>query len=333
MNPLVSVIIPVYNVELYINRCIQSIITQTYKNLEIILVDDGSTDNSSSICDHLAQMDERIKVVHQENKGAATARSLGRSLSTGTYLSFIDADDWISPDFFDHILLCEINKLDVLIMGYITEPDGLFHQTNFPTNTVLTGITMMEYNSVLHTSYDACFSCRMFFRKAFLDENKITFNTQITIGEDTIFNLYALKYAKRVMNISDCCYHYFLGNLGSITRTPWKDTLENDIRIQYEIRKQILPNSQSYQSNMAQYYTQSMVYTIIRNHCNSPTGFTYKGIKKILNESWLKESYNLIPINFGGKTFKELLVCLLIKNKLAVALFLYLKIRAYRGLK
>lgn len=105
VNELVSVIIPVYNVEKYLNRCIKSVLGQTYKNLEIILVDDGSTDNSSQICDEYKKIDSRIIVIHKENGGLSDARNAGINKATGKYITFIDSDDSIEKDMIEYLYL------------------------------------------------------------------------------------------------------------------------------------------------------------------------------------------------------------------------------------
>lgn len=102
--PLVSIIVPVYNVEQYLYRCIGSIRNQTYKNLEIILVDDGSTDNSSKLCDEIAKTDSRVKVLHKQNGGLSSARNAGIFISTGDYIGFVDSDDWIASDMYEYML-------------------------------------------------------------------------------------------------------------------------------------------------------------------------------------------------------------------------------------
>ncbi|QIU93774.1 glycosyltransferase family 2 protein [Bacteroides faecium] len=102
--PLISVIIPVYNVEQYLHQCLESVIGQTYKNLEIILIDDGSTDNSPRICDDFAAKDKRIVVIHQHNAGLSSARNVGLDMMTGDYVSFVDSDDWIEKDMFATLL-------------------------------------------------------------------------------------------------------------------------------------------------------------------------------------------------------------------------------------
>ena len=103
-SPRISVIVPVYNVEQYLPRCVESILAQTYENLEILLVDDGTKDNCGAICDAYARQDERVKVIHKENGGLSSARNAGIDVSTGEYFSFVDSDDWIEPDMYEKMM-------------------------------------------------------------------------------------------------------------------------------------------------------------------------------------------------------------------------------------
>lgn len=120
MEHLISVIVPVYNVEEYLDKCIKSILNQSYRNLEIILVNDGSPDNCPFICDEYARLDSRIKVIHKKNGGQADARNVGLERAKGEYISFIDSDDWIDLMFYEHLVRYLIdNKLDVVESGYI----------------------------------------------------------------------------------------------------------------------------------------------------------------------------------------------------------------------
>ena len=112
---LISVVVPIYNVEAYVNRCIESLVNQTYKNLEIILVDDGSPDNCPQMCDMWAEKDNRIKVIHKENGGLSDARNAGMIIATGEYISFIDSDDYISLDFIEELCSTAIeNEADIV---------------------------------------------------------------------------------------------------------------------------------------------------------------------------------------------------------------------------
>ena len=115
-NPLVSVIIPVYDVEPYLRRCLDSVVNQTYKNLEIILVDDGSTDSSPEICDEYAGADSRIIVIHKENGGQAEARNKGIEAATGEYITFVDADDYISSSYVNDLYKSMIiERCDIIL--------------------------------------------------------------------------------------------------------------------------------------------------------------------------------------------------------------------------
>ncbi len=115
-----SVFVPVYNVELYLRRCLDSIINQTYKNLEIILVDDGSTDSSGIICDEYAKKDTRIKVLHKENGGVTSAKSVGVENATGDYITFVDGDDYIKLTAYETLLACA-NNADIIIGSCVQE--------------------------------------------------------------------------------------------------------------------------------------------------------------------------------------------------------------------
>lgn len=117
-QPLISIIVPIYNVEQYLRRCVDSIINQTYQNIEIILVDDGSPDNCGKICDEYAKQDQRVKVIHKPNGGLSDARNVGIENSQGDYLMFIDSDDWIELNSCDYLLdLSHKNNSDIVIFG------------------------------------------------------------------------------------------------------------------------------------------------------------------------------------------------------------------------
>lgn len=103
-NDLISIVVPIYNVQDYLERCIQSLISQTYKNIEIILVDDGATDNSGKLCDEYLKKDERIKVIHKENGGLSDARNVGKENANGKYIAFIDSDDYIRTKFYRNLV-------------------------------------------------------------------------------------------------------------------------------------------------------------------------------------------------------------------------------------
>ncbi len=123
--PLISIIVPVYNVKDYLSKCLQSICGQTYKNLEIILIDDGSSDGSGELCDLFAQRDGRIKVIHQANAGQSAARNRGLAVAQGEFLGFVDSDDWIEPDMYEFLYcLLKENEADISICSHCRDKDG-----------------------------------------------------------------------------------------------------------------------------------------------------------------------------------------------------------------
>ncbi|MDR3346595.1 MAG: glycosyltransferase, partial [Campylobacteraceae bacterium] len=126
-NPLISVIVPVYKVEQYLAACLNSIVNQTYKNLEIILVDDGSPDNCGKICDEYAQKDSRIVVLHQPNGGVSRARNAGLDIAKGEYIAFVDSDDYIALDMYEELMsIAQKQSADVAICGiYVIKKDGM----------------------------------------------------------------------------------------------------------------------------------------------------------------------------------------------------------------
>lgn len=139
---LVSIIVPIYKVEKYLKQCLDSIINQTYKNLEIILVDDGSPDNCGNICDEYAKNDIRIKVIHKENGGLSSARNAGLDIATGEYISFIDSDDYVAKDFIEKLYdLCEENDAD------IAECDFLKFEKNVSLGNEI-DICIQAFNSI-----------------------------------------------------------------------------------------------------------------------------------------------------------------------------------------
>ena len=118
-QPLITVIVPVYNVEKYLRRCLDSIIRQTYQNLEILCIDDGSIDNSGEICEQYAARDARIKVIHQENQGLSTARNRGLDTATGEYIAFVDSDDYIAADVLEQLYQSAVSSdATCVICGY-----------------------------------------------------------------------------------------------------------------------------------------------------------------------------------------------------------------------
>lgn len=146
LRPLISVVVPIYKVEPYLTKCLDSLVEQTYQNLEIILVEDGSPDGCSAICDAYAVKDPRIKVIHKKNGGVSSARNAGLAAVTGDLIAFVDGDDFVAPDIYERMYahMTSDPRLDVVYCAATRFPmqEQLLHMNYFPTGTVLTGREM-----------------------------------------------------------------------------------------------------------------------------------------------------------------------------------------------
>lgn len=209
MEITVTVVIPVYNVDKYLERCIKSVIGQTYKKLEIILIDDGSSDGSGIICDEWSKRDNRIRVFHQTNRGLAAVRNKGIELATGDYIAFVDSDDWISFDTYGYMLnLMDHYDADIVDISICeTFNDNPKTDLNSPIITLFEGKDII-YNYMLcgisaKSPYSAC---RKLYKLSSI--NNIRFEVGI-INEDIIFNYLVLLNAKRIVKSTKKCYYYF----------------------------------------------------------------------------------------------------------------------------
>lgn len=215
-KPLISVLVPVYNIDRYIGLCLESIVNQTYNNLEIIVVDDGSTDRSGDICDLYARKDCRIKVIHKENGGLVSARKTAMSMATGDYIGYVDGDDWIGEGFYSALLSSmQQTDSDVVIAGFTRV---LFDKKVRLLNTIETGVYQ---GKKLETFYSSMISNNSFFqhgittylwnklfKKEIIKENQLSLDERITIGEDGAVVYPVLLKAKTISIIDNCAYHY-----------------------------------------------------------------------------------------------------------------------------
>lgn len=218
-NPKISIIVPVYNAEKYIRRCVDSILKQTFTDFELLLVDDGSIDKSGEICDQYAISDDRINVVHKENCGVSSARNIGLSHARGEWVSFIDSDDWIENDYLE--IQTNSPGVDFVISKGLTkygtkterfEQVGLVVNRDF--NIILNG--MLRPNRFFSPPWGRL------FKTSIIKANNITF-LPISYAEDECFNLEYLKYCKSSFIVEDYGYHYEL-NESSLTHSvkPWQ---------------------------------------------------------------------------------------------------------------
>lgn len=200
--PLISVIVPVYNSEKYLHRCIDSILTQTFSDFELLLVDDGSTDSSGAICDEYAKKDQRVRVFHKENGGVSSARNLGLDKARGEWIAFVDADDelmTISIDFNSFM-----GEEDLIIGGFIDCPSQI--EFNLPTGSYSQdSLNELYSNNVGHFVWGSV--CGKLFKRSLIGKEK--FDLKMTLGEDELFFLQYLKYVRTCKIIDSYKYKYY----------------------------------------------------------------------------------------------------------------------------
>ena len=217
MEPIVSIIVPIYKAELYLAQCIESIRNQTVKEIEIILIDDGSPDGSPEMCDRFAAGDERIRVFHQENAGVSAARNRGMEMAAGEWLMFVDPDDWLEPNAVEVLYgQAKSSGCDIVYASYYRDyPD---EQIQFDMDSSQVGKYVVEQDfEILMEGFIRSEKLKVnmappwgkIYRKSMIDAHaECRFPDGMKQGEDSIFNLYALRHAGSVYILDIPVYHY-----------------------------------------------------------------------------------------------------------------------------
>ena len=230
MDTLISVIVPVYNVEKYLFKCYTSIANQTYSNIEIILVDDGSKDDSSKICDDIAKKDSRVYVIHKKNEGLGFARNSGLEIARGKFVLFVDSDDYIEENMiqklFERILQF---KSDTSFCGYSVffeeekriKKESYYKNNVFEGNEIIDRVLLEMVSGLPNAPLDSVVPMSVWHGLYSLDlikKYKIRFPSERQyISEDIIFHIEYLRYSKRISYIGDNLYNYRLANTTSLT--------------------------------------------------------------------------------------------------------------------
>ena len=224
----ISIIVPIYNTAKYLPKCLDSIVNQTYQNLEIILVDDGSTDDSKKIADHYAKKDKRIKVIHQKNQGQSVARNVGLAKATGNYISFIDSDDEIKPNFIEKLLKLYKDNSSIAVCGHQyhrikSQSSKNLYQT--PLKPRHFKESQKAYILKLLTKDGRMYSCNnKLFKASVIKKHHLIFDKNLNFAEDTKFVLNYLKNAEgEIAYTPTPLYIYNSGTDNSTMRTVSTD--------------------------------------------------------------------------------------------------------------
>lgn len=339
---LVSIIIPVYNSEKYLKQCINSIRQQTYKNIEIIVIDDGSTDNSFNIISDLQKKDKRIKKFKIKNGGVSRARNYGIEKSNGNYITFIDSDDWVSNDFVKHAMqYIEEYNIDIVLGGtekkYVTS-NKKYHikskDIKIYQNIELKNVenNIIGYKTKETPELEKCFMsgsvCKI-FKKNTLEG--IKFDEYLKIGEDTIFNIETLRKSKSI-GITPEIWYYYRMNENSATKKlnpKFNDEIKKTMKRLKELNVEKNP-----------YYNRLIaslhgIFELYPFHNESSMNFfeQRKYLKNICNDIfWKSELHNIKSNEIMNFKFKVLLI--LCKKKLyTIIIFMYYVIKLIKNIR
>lgn len=246
VNPLVSIIVPVYNAQNSLKYCVQSILNQSYKNIEIILVDDGSTDLSSSLCDKFASQHNIIRVIHKINNGVSSARNYGLNIANGEFILFVDSDDSISSNYVEAFVSESINA--DLVIGSIEDIyincDGEIYKSKIRKHTAISkGVLCEEYYNLLDWSRGPG---AKLYRKCIIDRYQLKFDENVSIAEDQLFNFNYYQYIKTYCISTQSIYKYYhrdqvdtlsrLIDNESFNDDIYKMNIEYDFLIEYRVK-------------------------------------------------------------------------------------------------
>lgn len=324
----ISVIVPVYNVEKYLERCVDSIVKQTYKELEIILIDDASTDDSGNICEQMLKKDKRIKVYHNsKNLGLAGARNMGLKQATGDLIGFIDSDDTIDIDMFE-ILVNNMEKYDtdisackgrdILLNGQIRGEITTNNIIKYQGDEILEEFLIKEKDISVGV-------CDKIFKRDII--KNITFNENLKINEDRLFSYYALKECNIYVQQNTSKYNYYIRK-DSLSNTAKFSDYNNLIEVSRIINKDIENSGTTMQKKCAKLNLQLTILSacrmaIMKNEIKS----NKKEYKKLVKEFQASNiNYNLLI----GK--KRKIECFLLKN-IPILYILSVKIYNWRKKK
>ena len=308
----ISVIVPVYNAEQFLKKCIDSILNQTYNNIELILVDDGSLDNSLSICEEYSKKDRRVKVLHKVNGGVSSARNIGLEHASGDLISFIDADDALENDMYEYLLkIMEESNADISHCGYkrLNESDEVLNEF-FGTGEII----LLDFTTTLEYMFQGKkFNCGL-WNKLYKSEviSNVRFDESLKNNEDILFNGLVFQNARKIVFGDETKYLYYEHSSSAC------NTLSSEQQIKDSINASIIlqENSKNERVKLCAdkwRFTSSMSYYKLLTKQKRKNEKITKDIR-----SWLKNNKSALPL-LGKKKKLEyylLLYCTSVYNKL-----------------
>lgn len=344
MNPKVSVIVPIYNVEKYLERCLESLLNQSLQEIEIILIDDGSTDNSRLICDKYAKQDNRIIVVHKQNQGLGMARNTGLELASGEYVVFIDSDDFIEKNAYQEMYdMIKAENAEMLITNYYEYVTRTCKKKEMRT---ICDAKTVEGEKIKNLACQMVGSSpfgkneddigmsvwkNMYFRK-FIEENRIRFYSEREyVSEDAIFQLMSVPKMKKVM-LSTNCYYYYCQNDNQSLSTTFRESKFEEYKKLYQKEYELLKTNRIVEAG--KYYIATTFLGNIRAHIKQLSLSQYSKkkkkelIEKIEKDTMVQTVLEWYPYN--STSIKQRLFSIALKNNWTWAILLFGKLQGMR---
>lgn len=328
MTPEVSIIVPCYKVEQYLDRCVKSLVNQTLDNIEIILVDDGSPDSVPEMCDWWAEQDTRIKVVHKKNEGLGMACNSGLEVATGKYVAFVDSDDWVEPEMYETMYNSAQKHNAQMVFGGIRRVNEKGEKTTMyqaktmavydtPEKIVAFSLDMIasEPSSPIERKIPMSAKIVLYERKQILGNNIRFENEKKLISEDLIFNLDCLVHASCIVEIPEIFYNYFI-NQNSITQTFHSNRFSQIIDIRSELLNRY-HNMPTDFTNRVNRMTIGYVRKILCKICLSTELSVNKKktmVNEICSDSLWRQIKDVYPIKIMPIKHRLFFACVLINN-------------------
>ncbi|MEQ8155642.1 MAG: glycosyltransferase [Clostridiaceae bacterium] len=345
-NETISIIVPIYNAEKTLDRCLKSLVEQTYSGLQILLIDDGSKDNSYQICEAWAKKDNRIQVVRQKNSGVSAARNRGIDIATGKYITFVDADDYLFDKACEAMLSSLIKESVDIVIGnkVFLINNKIFNNKLYKKDLIirennkdLFELDMFTYrfdDLMNKVEYLSCGVTAKLFKKSLIDKYRLRFLENCHYGEDVLFNLHILESAKRVAYINNNVY-CFCVNQQSSTRQYKKFWLESQKmfikNIDEFINKYNKDERFSQASLMMKATRVSALGVSYFFHPDNPDSFKeqYKQFIAFINDESYKHAINHVKYKLLNRNQKFIITFL--RLKLSVIFALICKYKNYRS--
>lgn len=312
----VSIIVPIYNSEKYLKRCLESIINQTLKDIQIILINDGSTDNSINICREYEKVDKRIILLDKNNEGVSIARNKGIEIATGEYLYFIDSDDYIELNTMEDMYnIAKESNADIILFNYYWGNDNL-SITNLPKNRLLEGDELRQILSKSNTNYILPFSVRNIFKNNIIQKN-IRFKKNLKYGEDSLYNLESYINAKSMYCSNKAFYHYMPNDDSVMSAKNKKSDMLLYLSNLYDEKLKLYEKYEldDFKEDLYNYTIQHTLIILIDNTLkNKNFRYFIEELEHIRNCTMILESFNNYSIDINDmkidKRKKKILICM-----------------------